>query len=111
MIANATRVFCSICDAHGSVNFPDHCCEFFNKTDASIVLAVYGDHNFTDILVKHKISFDKWPELTNQESESASQDNESWVQHAAEFWLSDQHRDAGNEDTYIGVLSGTTTHI
>jgi hypothetical protein len=82
------------------------------------VLAVYGDHNFTDVLVKHKIPFDKWPELTNEGSDNASQDNESWVQHAAEFWRSDQSRDAGTEDTHIGpsttkyqdIYSGTDSN-
>jgi hypothetical protein len=110
-IENATRVFCSICDAHYRFALPDHCREFLKKHNLSIVLAVYGDHNFTDVLVKHKIPVDKWPELTNEGSDNASQDNESWVQHAAEFWLSDQSRDAGTEDTNIGVLSGTRTYI
>jgi hypothetical protein len=109
-IENATRVFCSICAAHGGVALPDHCREFFQRTNASIVLAVYGDHNFTDVLVKHKISFDKWPELTNQETDNASQDNESWVQHASRLWLSDQHH-AGTEDTNIGVISENRKHI
>lgn len=110
-IENATRVFCSICDAHYRFALPDHCREFLKKHNASIVLAVYGDHNFTDVLVKHKIPFDIWPELTNEGSDNVSQDNESWVQHAAEFWLSDQSRDAGTQDTHIGVFSGTRTYI